>query len=203
MVDNIMELFFSRMYLLMRLGMIYIVLIVCGGVLFGVSPAFVAILSLYSEHKLSIENYTLKNAWTIFKKNFIQANQFWTATIIVIGILAYSIFLSVQLPQNVLILVLTIINCVLGLYVFFVYAAYLKLQIYYTFTFLTGLKMAVISVFLGILPFLKLLIGTSICIFFMVHVSLIISLFIPILWLMFLYDVLDPIYKQVETHVVR
>lgn len=203
MVDNIMELFFSRMYLLMRLGMIYLVLIMCGGIIFGLSPAFVAILTLYSEHKLSIEQYTLKNAWTIFKKNFIQANQFWITTIILMGLLGYGIFLSVQLSQNVVILVLTIVNCMLGIYIFCVYASYLKLQNYYTFTFLNGIKMAAISVFLGVVPFLKLLVGTSICMFFMAHVSIVISVFIPILWLMFLFDVLDPIYKQIDTHVVR
>lgn len=202
-VNSIMELFFSRMYVFMRLGMIYILLVICGGIIFGVSPACVSILSLYNEHKLSIENYTLKNAWIIFKKNFIQANQFWLATIIVIGLLGYSMFLSIQLTQNVMMFVLMIINCIVGIYVFCVYSAYLKLQIYYTFTFLTGIKMSAISVFLGIVPFLKLLIGTSICMFFMAHVSILISVFIPILWLMFLCDVLDPIYKQIDTHFLR
>ncbi|MGT2828335.1 DUF624 domain-containing protein [Streptococcus hillyeri] len=194
---------FSRLFFVMKLGMLFVILLLSGGVILGFSPAATVLLTLYHEHRLEIDQYQFTEAYRLFRRQFWQANAFFVVIVGLIGLLGYGLFLLVQLPQQLIVLLLMVSNCCLILYLWAVYACYLKLQVYYTFTFVEGLKLSSIAVFLGLVPFVKLGIGTAICLFIGWKVSLIIGVFIPILWLLFLFDTLEPIYHQVEQKMME
>ncbi|WP_162011660.1 DUF624 domain-containing protein [Streptococcus sp. S784/96/1] len=187
---------FARLFVMMKLSMIGLTLSACAGFVLGVSPAAAVLLTLYHEHGLDAEEYQFKTAFQLFRKQFWQANAIFGMTVGFWGLLGYGIFFMVQLPQAFFFL--TVINLFGMCYVGAVYASYLKLQVYYEFTLIEGLKLSAMAVFLSLVPFMKLLIGTGICLFIGWKLPLIIGIFVPVLWLVFLFDVLEPIYYQVE-----
>lgn len=201
-MENILDLIFSRLFFLMKLGMIYFVLVLCGGIILGFSPAATAILSLYHEHKTDISQYHFKDAWSYYKKNFRQSNAIFLACFSIIALLIYGIFLLVQLPQNYFLLALTVLNCIFVVYLGLVYVLYLKLQVYYELHFKNALKLSAIAVFFDFFSLVKIILGTAICFYLVWQVSQLIALFLPILWLIFIFDVLEPNYRQVEAKMV-
>lgn len=193
-----LDVIFTRLFFIMRLSMIFVILLFCGGFIFGLSPALATILSLYHNYKTEAEQYTYSEAFEIFKKLFLQSNLVLLSIIGLQCFLSYGIYLLLQMEKNFFTLLLSIFNSLLFIYVYFIYTIYLKLQIYYEFNFLNGLKLSAMVVFFSLISLLKLLVGTIICVFVMWKVSIIIGIFLPVIWLMFLYDVLEPIYHQLD-----
>lgn len=199
-MEKLADVVFSRLLFLMKISVMYMLLVLAGGIVFGLSPASATLLTLYHDKGLQTERYQFKEAFALFRSVFKDANLvfylFWGVGML----LAYGTYLTVQLPQHIGLIILSIINVFLILYLFCAYMVYLKLQIYYDCRLSQAIKLSAIAVFFHWFSLFKLLLGTFLCFFLIVNLSSTLALFLPSIWLMFTYDVLEPIYQQVEQH---
>ena len=73
-MGNFIELVFHRFFLGMIATAYFWLLTLAGGVVFGIAPASATIMSLFAEHGYSYRAYGFKEAWTLYKSNFVKSN---------------------------------------------------------------------------------------------------------------------------------
>ncbi|HEM3576551.1 TPA: DUF624 domain-containing protein [Streptococcus suis] len=190
--------FFTLFFFLMKLSAIYLVLVLLGGVLFGISPANGTILYLYDNYRVDASKYHFREALHYFKEHFIQLNLSLGFILLVLGLLFSGIWLLIQLPQTWWMLAVLITNIFGLIYVFSLYGLFLRLQVHFTFTLGTGLKLAAISLFLDWKALVKFLLGSLVSGLLLVKLPLLLFFFLPVIWLLFLYDSFAPIYEKVD-----
>ena len=71
-MGNFIELVFHRFFLGMIATAYFWLLTLAGGVVFGIAPASATLMSLFAEHGYSYRSYRFKEAWTLYKSNFIN-----------------------------------------------------------------------------------------------------------------------------------
>ena len=98
-------------------------LTLAGGIILGLAPASATLMSLYAEHGYSFREYSLKEAWSLYKQNFVSSNLIFYSFLGVNLVLVYGLYLLVQLPhQTIVHLIATFFECpssfpaVFGLY---------------------------------------------------------------------------------------
>ena len=73
-MGNFIELVFHRFFLGMTLRLlIFGYLTLAGGVVFGIAPASATLMSLFAENGYSYRAYRFKEAWDLFKSNFVKS----------------------------------------------------------------------------------------------------------------------------------
>lgn len=190
--------FFTLFFFLMKLSAIYLVLVLLGGVLLGISPANGTLLYLYDNYHLDASKYQFREAFRYYKEHFIQLNLSLGFILSLLLVLFSGIWLVIHLNQTWWMLAVLITNVVAFLYVFSLYGLYLKLQVHFDFSLKTGLKLAAISVFLDWKSLIKFLLGSLVCCLLLAKLPLLLFFFLPTVWLLFLYDSFDPIYQKVD-----
>lgn len=98
-MGNFIELVFHRFFLGMIATAYFWLLTLAGGVVFGIAPASATIMSLFAEHGYSYRAYGFKEAWTLYKSNFIKSNLSFYTFMGLDLILIYGLYLMIQLPQ--------------------------------------------------------------------------------------------------------
>lgn len=200
-MERLLENIFLRVFFMVKLSMIYVVMVLSGLFIFGITPANATILYLYQQYRMDISRYHFTESWQYYKKQFRSSNAVFLVLGFAISLITYGTYLLVQLPnQSIFTVMLSVMNTFVSFYLLSIYAIYLKLQVYYEFKLLIAIKLSAIAVFFSIKALAKLLVGTAICIFLLSKVSLMVMVFIPVVWLMFVFDVLDPIYQRVASH---
>lgn len=194
----VLEKAFEKIYFLMKLSMMYLLLVICGLFVFGISPANAAMMSLHAQHKGKVENYHFSEAFSLFKASFLQANLYFFSLSVVGAGLAYGLYILTQLVPSIWLLLVLVVHLLALLYLLCFYAIYLKLQVYFEFSYWTGVKLAAMAVFFDWKAIVKWLLGSAICALLAVKIPLIVFVFVPIIWLIFTFDVLHPIYEEVE-----
>lgn len=197
-VEKLLDIFLTRLLFLMKLSMLFMVLLVIGGVIFGFSPASASLLAMYHAYGTESSKYTYSEAIAYFKRQFWASNRIFILVLAIALLLLYSVFLMIQLPQTLLTVMVSVVNVFLVLYLYCLYMCYLKLQIYYEFGFRYALKLSAMSVFFDWFAMFKLLCGTALCLLLTFKVTITLAVFLPTVWLLFAYDVLEPIYTQIE-----
>lgn len=195
---RLLEGLFTKIYFLMKLAMLHLVLSLCGGVVFGVAPASATVLFLYREHGRETEQYRLTQAFSYFKKQFIQTN---LMALLLLGaglVLGYSIWFSSQFLPHWWAFFALISQFLLVVYVVSMYSLYLTLQVYYEFSLSVALKLVATGLFLDWTALSKWWLGTGLCLFFAWRFPLLLAIFLPTVWLLFTFDSLEPIYQQIE-----
>lgn len=195
---HLLERLFMRVYFLMKLTSLLFVLSLYGGVFFGFVPASATLLFLYKVNGQDIEGYRLTSAFSYFKKQFVQANLVAALLLSVGLIVIYTIWFSIQLLPSLWIILALVSQFSLLIYVVSMYGLYLKLQVYYEFSAVVGLKLIASSLFLNGFALFKWWLGTGLCLFFAWKFPLVLAVFLPVVWLLFTFDSLDPIYQQIE-----
>lgn len=195
---RVLEGLFNRVYFLMKLAMLHLFLSLCGGLLFGMAPASATLLFLYREHGQAAEQYKLAPAMAYFKKQFVQANLVAALLSGSAIILLYSMWFSAQFLPSLWVLLGLVSQFSLLIYVLSMYGLYLKLQVYYDFSLAVSVKLVASGLFLDWLALLKWWLGTVICLFLAWKFPLFLAVFLPMIWLLFTFDSLDPIYQQIE-----
>ena len=202
-MGKLVEWIFQRVYMAMLASAIFWVLALCGGLVFGLAPAGCVLMTLFQQYRYDYKKYHWKEAWDLFKENFLATIKVFFTLLVVQALLSYGIYLLIQLPhQTIFYLLLTIANLLFLLLAPAVYAVYLKLQVFFEFSYKNSLKLSLIGVFLNISAMLKLLLGTILL--------LIASYFMPALlffafiglWHFFVSDVLDPIYQTIQSKLI-
>ena len=73
-MGRFLDFVFNRFFLGMIATAFFWLLTLVGGIILGLAPASATLMSLYAEHGYSFREYSLKEAWSLYKQNFVSSN---------------------------------------------------------------------------------------------------------------------------------
>jgi len=198
-MGKFLEFVFNRFFLGMIATAFFWLLTLAGGIVFGLAPASATLMSLYAEHGYSYRAYNLKEAWGLFKSNFIKSNLTFYTFIGVDLILIYGLYLLIQLPhQTIFHLLATFLNILVIAFIFLAYTVSLKLQVYYELSYRNTVKLALIGIFMNLPAIAKVLFGTVMLVGIGYYMPALLF-FVGIgVWHFFISDMLEPVYESIH-----
>ena len=198
-MGKFLEFVFNRFFLGMIATAFFWLFTLAGGVVFGLAPASATLMSLYAEHGYTYRAYSLKEAWELYKSNFVKSNLAFYSFVLVDLVLVYGLYLLVQLPhQTIFHLLATFLNILVVAFVFLAYTVSLKLQVHYELSYRNTVKLALIGIFMNLPAIAKVLFGTVMLvgIGYYMHTLL---FFLGIgVWHFFISDMLEPVYESIH-----
>ena len=198
-MGKFLEFVFNRIFLGMMATAYFWLLTLAGGVVFGLAPASATLMSLYAEHGYTYRAYHLKEAWELYKSNFVKSNLAFYSFVFVDLVLVYGLYLLVQLPhQTILHLLATFLNVLVVALVFLAYTVSLKLQVYFDLSYQNTLKLSLIGIFMSLPAIAKVLLGTTLLVgvgYYMPALLIFVGIGI---WHFFISDMLEPIYESIH-----
>lgn len=198
-MGKFLEFVFNRIFLGMIATAYFWLLTLAGGVVFGLAPASAALMSLYAEHGYTYRAYSLKEAWELYKSNFVKSNLAFYSFVFVDLVLVYGLCLLVQLPhQTIFHLLATFLNVLVVALVFLAYTVSLKLQVYFDLSYRNTVKLSLIGIFMSLPAIAKVLIGTGLLVgvgYYMPALLFFVGIGV---WHFFISDMLEPIYESIH-----
>ena len=198
-MGKFLEFVFNRIFLGMMATAYFWLLTLAGGVVFGLAPASATLMSLYAEHSYTYRAYHLKEAWELYKSNFVKSNLAFYSFVFVDLVLVYGLYLLVQLPhQTIFHLLATFLNVLVVALVFLAYTVSLKLQVYFDLSYQNTLKLSLIGIFMSLPAIAKVLLGTTLLVGVGYYMPALLF-FVGIgMWHFFISDMLEPIYESIH-----
>lgn len=198
-MGKFLEFVFNRIFLGMIATAYFWLLTLAGGVVFGLAPASATLMSLYAEHGYTYRAYHLKEAWELYKSNFVKSNLAFYSFVFVDLILVYGLYLLVQLPhQTIFHLLATFLNVLVVALVFLAYTVSLKLQVYFDLSYQNTLKLSLIGIFMSLPAIAKVLLGSALLVGVGYYMPALLF-FVEIgMWHFFISDMLEPIYESIH-----
>ena len=198
-MGKFLEFVFNRFFLGMIATAFFWLLTLAGGVVFGLAPASATLMSLYAENGYTYRAYSLKEAWELYKSNFVKSNLAFYSFVLVDLVLVYGLYLLVQLPhQTIFHLLATFLNILVVAFVFLAYTVSLKLQVHYELSYRNTVKLALIGIFMNLPAIAKVLFGTVMLVGIGYYMPALLF-FVGIgVWHFFISDMLEPIYESIH-----
>ena len=198
-MGKFLEFVFNRFFLGMIATAFFWLLTLAGGVVFGLAPASATLMSLYAEHGYTYRAYSLKEAWELYKGNFVKSNLAFYSFVLVDLVLVYGLYLLVQLPhQTIFHLLETFLNILVVAFVFLAYTVSLKLQVHYELSYRNTVKLALIGIFMNLPAIAKVLFGTVMLVGIGYYMPALLF-FVGIgVWHFFISDMLEPVYESIH-----
>ena len=198
-MGKFLEFVFNRFFLGMSATAFFWLLTLAGGVVFGLAPASATLMSLYAEHGYTYRAYSLKEAWELYKSNFVKSNLAFYSFVLVDLVLVYGLYLLVQLPhQTIFHLLATFLNILVVAFVFLAYTVSLKLQVHYELSYRNTVKLALIGIFMNLPAIAKVLFGTVMLVGIGYYMPALLF-FVGIgVWHFFISDMLEPVYESIH-----
>ena len=198
-MGKFLEFVFNRFFLGMIATAFFWLLTLAGGVVFGLAPASATLMSLYAENGYTYRAYSLKEAWELYKSNFVKSNLAFYSFVLVDLVLVYGLYLLVQLPhQTIFHLLATFLNILVVAFVFLAYTVSLKLQVYYELSYRNTVKLALIGIFMNLPAIAKVLFGTVMLVGIGYYMPALLF-FVGIgVWHFFISDMLEPVYESIH-----
>jgi len=198
-MGKFLEFVFNRIFLGMIATAYFWLLTLAGGVVFGLAPASATLMSLYAEHGYTYRAYHLKEAWELYKSNFVKSNLAFYSFVFVDLVLVYGLYLLVQLPhQTIFHLLATFLNVLVVALVFLAYTVSLKLQVYFDLSYQNTLKLSLIGIFMSLPAIVKVLLGSALLAGVGYYMPALLF-FVGIgMWHFFISDMLEPIYESIH-----
>ena len=198
-MGKFLEFVFNRFFLGMIATAFFWLLTLAGGVVFGLAPASATLMSLYAEHGYTYRAYSLKEAWELYKSNFVKSNLAFYSFVLVDLVLVYGLYLLVQLPhQTIFHLLATFLNILVVAFVFLAYTVSLKLQVYYELSYRNTVKLALVGIFMNLPVIAKVLFGTVMLVGIGYYMPALLF-FVGIgVWHFFISDMLEPVYESIH-----
>lgn len=198
-MGKFLEFVFNRIFLGMIATAYFWLLTLAGGVVFGLAPASATLMSLYAEHGYTYRAYHLKEAWELYKSNFVKSNLAFYSFVFVDLVLVYGLYLLVQLPhQTIFHLLATFLNILVVALVFLAYTVFLKLQVYFDLSYKNTLKLSLIGIFMSLPAIAKVLLGSALLVGVGYYMPALLF-FVGIgMWHFFISDMLEPIYESIH-----
>ena len=198
-MGKFLEFVFNRIFLGMIATAYFWLLTLAGGVVFGLAPASATLMSLYAEHGYTYRAYHLKEAWELYKSNFVKSNLAFYSFVFVDLVLVYGLYLLVQLPhQTIFHLLATFLNVLVVALVFLAYTVSLKLQVYFDLAYQNTLKLSLIGIFMSLPAIAKVLLGSALLVGVGYYMPALLF-FVGIgMWHFFISDMLEPIYESIH-----
>ena len=141
----------------------------------------------------------MKEAWELYKSNFVKSNLAFYSFVLVDLVLVYGLYLLVQLPhQTIFHLLATFLNILVVVFVFLAYTVSLKLQVYYELSYRNTVKLALIGIFMNLPAIAKVLFGTVMLVGIGYYMPALLF-FVGIgVWHFFISDMLEPVYESIH-----
>ena len=198
-MGKFLEFVFNRFFLGMIATAFFWLFTLAGGVVFGLAPASATLMSLYAEHGYTYRAYSLKEAWKLYKSNFVKSNLAFYSFVLVDLVLVYGLYLLVQLPhQTIFHLLATFLNILVVAFVFLAYTVSLKLQVHYELFYRNTVKLALIGIFMNLPAIGKVLFGTVMLVGIGYYMPALLF-FVGIgVWHFFISDMLEPVYESIH-----
>ena len=198
-MGKFLEFVFNRIFLGMIATAYFWLLTLAGGVVFGLAPASATLMSLYAENGYTYRAYSLKEAWELYKSNFVKSNLAFYSFVLVDLVLIYGLYLLVQLPhQTIFHLLATFLNILVVAFVFLAYTVSLKLQVHYELSYRNTVKLALIGIFMNLPAIAKVLFGTVMLVGIGYYMPALLF-FVGIgVWHFFISDMLEPVYESIH-----
>ncbi len=198
-MGKFLEFVFNRFFLGMIATAFFWLFTLAGGVVFGLAPASATLMSLYAEHGYTYRAYSLKEAWELYKSNFVKSNLAFYSFVLVDLVLVYGLYLLVQLPhQTIFHLLATFLNILVVAFVFLAYTVSLKLQVHYELSYRNTVKLALIGIFMNLPAIGKVLFGTVMLVGIGYYMPALLF-FVGIgVWHFFISDMLEPVYESIH-----
>ena len=198
-MGKFLEFVFNRIFLGMIVAAYFWLLTLAGGVVFGLAPASATLMSLYAEHGYTYRAYHLKEAWELYKSNFVKSNLAFYSFMFVDLVLVYGLYLLVQLPhQTIFHLLATFLNVLVVALVFLAYTVSLKLQVYFDLSYQNTLKLSLIGIFMSLPAIAKVSLGSALLVGVGYYMPALLF-FVGIgMWHFFISDMLEPIYESIH-----
>lgn len=198
-MGKFLEFVFNRFFLGMIATAFFWLLTLTGGVVFGLAPASATLMSLYAEHGYTYRAYSLKEAWELYKSNFVKSNLAFYSFVLVDLVLVYGLYLLVQLPhQTIFHILATFLNILVVAFVFLAYTVSLKLQVHYELSYRNTVKLALIGIFMNLPAIAKVLFGTVMLVGIGYYMPALLF-FVGIgVWHFFISDMLEPVYESIH-----
>ena len=198
-MGKFLEFVFNSFFLGMIATAFFWLLTLAGGVVFGLAPASATLMSLYAEHGYTYRAYHLKEAWELYKSNFVKSNLAFYSFVLVDLVLVYGLYLLVQLPhQTIFHLLATFLNILVVAFVFLAYTVSLKLQVHYELSYRNTVKLALIGIFMNLPAIAKVLFGTVMLVGIGYYMPALLF-FVGIgVWHLFISDMLEPVYESIH-----
>ena len=198
-MGKFLEFVFNRFFLGMIVTAFFWLFTLAGGVVFGLAPASATLMSLYAEHGYTYRAYSLKEAWELYKGNFVKSNLAFYSFVLVDLVLVYGLYLLVQLPhQTIFHLLETFLNILVVAFVFLAYTVSLKLQVHYELSYRNTVKLALIGIFMNLPAIAKVLFGTVMLVGIGYYMPALLF-FVGIgVWHFFISDMLEPVYESIH-----
>ena len=198
-MGKFLEFVFNRFFLGMIATAFFWLLTLAGGVVFGLAPASATLMSLYAEHGYTYRAYSLKEAWELYKGNFVKSNLAFYSFVLVDLVLVYGLYLLVQLPhQTIIHLIATFLNVLVVALIFLAYTVSLKLQVYFDLSYRNSLKLSLIGIFMSLAAVAKVLLGTVLLVALGYYMPALLF-FVGIgMWHFFISDMLEPVYESIH-----
>ena len=198
-MGKFLEFVFNRFFLGMIVTAFFWLFTLAGGVVFGLAPASATLMSLYAEHGYTYRAYSLKEAWELYKSNFVKSNLAFYSFVFVDLVLVYGLYLLVQLPhQTIFHLLATFLNILVVALVFLAYTVSLKLQVYFDLSYRNTVKLSLIGIFMNLPAIAKVLFGTVMLVGIGYYMPALLF-FVGIgVWHFFISDMLEPIYESIH-----
>ena len=198
-MGKFLEFVFNRFFLGMIATAFFWLFTLAGGVVFGLAPASATLMSLYAEHGYTYRAYSLKEAWELYKSNFVKSNLAFYSFVLVDLVLVYGLYLLVQLPhQTIFHLLATFLNILVVAFVFLAYTVSLKLQVHYELSYRNTVKLALIGIFMNLPAIAKVLFGTVMLVGIGYYMPALLF-FVGIgVWHFFISDMLESVYESIH-----
>ncbi|MEI5990035.1 YesL family protein [Enterococcus crotali] len=164
MVGKALETLFIKIWVIVKLNLFFWLFSCCGLLVAGIGPALKTINELFISHEFNYKEITLKEGWSRFKQNFIRGNVLFYGTILLLALLAYNLFLSVQI-QGLSFLMIDFLLVFAMIYALVTFQYTLLLDSYYEIGLKNLLKLAFISTLSNFTNLLKIAIGVSVILF--------------------------------------
>lgn len=145
---------FERVYVMIKLSLMFWSMTFFGGVILGVGPAFLAITDLYAEHKWDYQSIEWGNILTIFKDNFKRGNILFYFFLSVFLFALYNLYLAVQV-QGPLFLIIDFFLVVLMIFSVITYIYALTINAQFDISIKNLIKLSGISLFANFLAIFR------------------------------------------------
>ena len=115
MVGTILNDVFERIYLTIKLSLMFWGMVITGFLGFGLGPAISVIGTLFAENEFKWQEITWRKMWTQFKTEFVPANKiFWTYFGIIV-LLVYNLYLAIQIKHFVFFVISFVLSIIIVL----------------------------------------------------------------------------------------
>lgn len=158
MIASVMQNVFVKIYVILRLNLIFWLFTLIGGVILGIGPALRTVMEQFMDNRYEYQAYHFKDAWQKYKRYFISANLHFYCFVLVFAVLAYNLYLSTQIKTGWIIFVQFIL--IFTLILTFVTSAFcLSLLSRYEIEFISAIKLAFMQFFMSFKDLVVYLLG--------------------------------------------